>query len=130
MKCCLIHSKGSVSISGRVYLTVDSELNGESPQFTLTCISTGGPPTTVIWSRDSEEVSGGTTVLNHPVTAQYIRTLTVTQRLGGQYQCTVSNNKPSSNTASITVQGSVRSYFYNLCVCNFTQVLPIVDTTG
>ena len=31
----------------RMQLTVDSDLNGESPQFTLTCISTGGPATTV-----------------------------------------------------------------------------------
>jgi len=33
-------------------------------------------------------------VLDNPVTAQYTHTLTVTGRLGGLYQCTVSNNKP------------------------------------
>ena len=89
--------------------TVDSDLNGESPQFTLTCTSTGGPATTVTWTRDSETVSGGmfsnSTVLDDPVTAQYTHTLTVTGRLGGQYQCTVSNNKPSQNSANFNVQG-------------------------
>ena len=85
--------------------TEDSDLNGESPQFTLTCTSTGGPATTVTWTRDSETVSGGMTVLDDPVTAQYTHTLTVTGRLGGQYQCTVANNRPSQDSASFNVQG-------------------------
>ena len=104
----IFHSKGDVSISDTVYLTVESDLNGDSPQFTLTCISTGGPATTVTWTRDSEEVTRGITVLNNTKTAQYIHTLTVTGRLPGQYQCTVSNNKPSTANNSFTVQGSVR----------------------
>ena len=86
---------------------MDSDLNEESPKFTLTCISTGGPATTVTWTRDSETVSGGMTVLDDPVTAQYTHTLTVTGRLGGQYQCTVSNNKPSDGTAIFTVQSII-----------------------
>ena len=85
--------------------TVDSNLNGDSLQFTLTCTSTGGPATTVAWNRDSETVSGGMTVLNNAVTAQYTHTLTVTERLGGQYQCKVENKKPSTATAQFTVQG-------------------------
>ena len=87
-------------------LTVDSDINGPSPQFTLTCISTGGPATTVTWTRDSVIVTEGTeTVLDDPVTTQYTHTLTVTGRLGGLYTCTVANNKPSSDTASINVPG-------------------------
>jgi len=85
---------GDVTISGDMTFTVDSDLNGESPQFTLTCTSAGGPATTVTWTRDSETVSGGMSVLDDPVTAQYTHTLTVTERLGGQYQCTVVNSKP------------------------------------
>ena len=96
---------GDVTISGGMTFTEDSDLNGESPQFILTCTSTGGPATTVIWTRDSETVSGGMTVLDDPVTAQYTHTLTVTGRLGGQYQCTVSNIKPSQNSSQLTVQG-------------------------
>ena len=87
-------------------LTVDSALIGASPQFTLTCISTGGPATTVTWTRDSGDAVGDTeTVLNDTVTARYIHTLNVTGRLGGLYTCTVANNKPSTASATITVQG-------------------------
>ena len=99
-----LHSAGDVTIAT---LTVDSDFNGEGPRFTLACTSTGGPATTVTWTRDSETVSGGMTVLDDPVTAQYTHTLTVTGRLGGQYQCTVSNNKPSQDSAQLTVQGEM-----------------------
>ena len=92
-------------MSGGMTFNVDSDLNGDSPQFTLTCISTGGPATTVTWTRDSQTVSGGMTVFNDVETAQYTHTLTVTGRLGGQYQCTVTNNKPSTATAQFTVKG-------------------------
>ena len=91
-------------------LTVDSDLNGPSPQFTLICISTGGPATTVTWTRDSVTVTEGTeTVLDDPVTAQYTHTLTVTGRLGGLYTCTVANNKPSCDSAQIIFHGIAES---------------------
>ena len=116
---------GDVTIPGGVTFTEDSDLNGESPQFTLTCTSTGGPATTVTWTRDSETVSGGMTVLDDPVTAQYTHTMTVTGRLGGHYQCTVSNNKPSQDSDQFTVAGSacyyVPSYTPKLFVFIFTQ---------
>jgi len=86
-----------------------SDLNGENSQFTLTCISTGGPATTVTWTRDSEEISGGMTVLDNATTAQYTHTVTVTGRLGGQYVCTVFNDKPSQASANYTVKGNVKS---------------------
>ena len=89
-----------------ITLTVDSALNGASPQFTLICISTGGPATTVTWTRDSATVTEGTeTVLDDPVTAQYNHTLTVTGRLPGLYTCTVANNKPSNASVNFTAQG-------------------------
>ena len=87
-------------------LTMDSDLNGASPQFTLTCISIGGPATTVTWTRDSVTITEGTeTVLDDPETAQYTHTLTVTGRLGGLYTCTVANDKPSNASASHVVSG-------------------------
>ena len=73
----------------------------------LTCISVGGPATTVTWTRDSIEVTQGTeTVLDDPLNGGYTHTLnvTVTGRQGGLYTCSVANNKPSSDSASITVQ--------------------------
>ena len=91
-------------IAGGVTFT---DLNGASPQFTLTCISTGGPATTVSWTRDSTTVitEGTETVLNNRMAAHYTHTLTVTGRLGGDYTCTVSNNKPSADSATLTVRG-------------------------
>ena len=98
---------GVISISGGLTLTVDSNLNGASPQFTLTCISTGGPATTVTWTRDSVTVTEGTeTVLDDPVTAQYTHTLTVTGILTGLYTCTVANDRPSSD---------ITQYLLGLC---------------
>ena len=100
-----LYSSGDVTIPNNMTFTMDSDLNGKSSLFTLTCTSTGGPATTVTWTRDSETVSGGMTVLDDPVNATYTHTLTVAGRLGGQYQCTVSNNKPSEDSSSLTVQG-------------------------
>ena len=100
-----LYSSGDVVIPSSIVFTVDSNLNGESPQFTLTCTSTGGPATTVTWIRDSVSVMGGMSVLDDHVSANYTHTLTVTGRLGGQYHCNVSNNKPSQDLASFTVRG-------------------------
>ena len=93
-------------VSRNVRMTVESDLNGASPRFTLTCVSTGGPATTVTWTRDSATVTEVTeTVLDNPVTAHYTHTLNVTGRLGGLYTCTIQNNKPSIDSAQITVKG-------------------------
>ena len=116
----MYYGLGYITISDDVILTVDSDLNGASPQFTLTCISTGGPATTVTWTRDSGEVVGDTnTVLDNTVNAQYTHTLTVTGRLGGLYTCTVANNKPSSDSANITVQGIYYVYIMFMCTFKF-----------
>ena len=90
-------------------LKVDSDLSGASPQFTLTCISTGGPATTVTWTRDSNTVitEGTETVLNDLVTAQYTHTLNVSARSPGHYMCTVENNKPSIDSKIYVVHGTI-----------------------
>ena len=99
---------GDLVISGVVSMVVISNLNGVSPQFTLTCISTGGPATTVTWIRDSVTVTEGTeTALDDPVTAQYTHTLTVTGKLGGDYVCSVSNEVSADNSDSFTVTGKI-----------------------
>ena len=80
---------------------VNVDFDGSSPQFTFTCISTGGPATTVTWTRDSTAVTHGTTetVLVNATTAEYIHTLKVTGKVEGRYTCTVANNKPSNGSA-------------------------------
>ena len=89
--------------------SLDSELTASVILFTLTCTTTGGAATTVTWTRDSQEIAGGSTVLDDPVTAQYTHTLTVAGRLGGLYQCTVSNGnaKPFQAMAGLTVRSTL-----------------------
>ena len=96
---------GGITLSGCMNFTINSDLNGSSPQFTLTCISTGGPATTVTWTRHSITVTEGTeTVLDDPVTAQYTHTLTVNGRVGGLYKCTVAN-RVSNGSSQLIVSG-------------------------
>ena len=111
MNIIMFSFAGDITISDGMTLTVDSDLNGASPQFTLTCISTGGPATTATWTRDSATAMGDEmTVLGNVTTAQYTHTLTVTGRLGGDYQCNVFNVKPSSASASFRIQGTAYMY--------------------
>ena len=86
---------------------LDSNPNEATPQFRLGCISTGGPATTVTWSRDSETLSQETeSVLNDATTAQYTHTLTVTGKLEGLYACSVAN-EISNDSAQLNVTGKV-----------------------
>ena len=83
-----------ITISGEVTLSMN----------TLICISTGGPATIVTWTRDNVTITeGAETVLNNAATAQNTHTLTITS--GGEYTCTVSNDKPSTASVAITVPG-------------------------
>ena len=111
---------GDVRISGDIVYTVVSDLNGPTPQFTLTCISTGGPATTVTWTRDSTTVTEGTeTVLDNPETAQYNHTLTVIGKHSGLYMCAVANNKPSHDSGGICIIGKtlIEVLTANLTMC-------------
>ena len=90
---------------------IDFNYDGSEPipKFTLSCTSTGGPATTVTWTRDSNTITkGNVTVLDDPVTAQYTHTLNVTGWFYGVYTCNVSNNKPSKNSSILRVKGKVK----------------------
>ena len=95
-------STGHIQLSGGVNFTLVSD-----NQFTLTCISTGGPATTVTWTRYSSYIftEGNETVLDDPVTAQYTHTLTVAGRRLGRYTCRVTNKVPSVSSAELFVNG-------------------------
>ena len=102
----VVSLSGNIIIPDGISFTLDSYLNEPSPQFTLTCISTGGPATTVTWTRNSVTITeGNETVLDNYIISQYTHTLTVTGRLVGLYTCTVANNKPSESSAQLDVQG-------------------------
>ena len=91
---------GHLVLSGDITFILRSDNS-----FTLTCISTGGPATTVTWTRDSTTVTQGTqTVLNNPVTAQYTHTLT--DRTAGLYTCGIANSV-SNVSAKLPLQGEI-----------------------
>ena len=101
-------------------LSTDSSDNEDSLQFTLTCISTGGPATNVTWTRDSVTVTEGTqTVLNDPETAQYTHTLTITGRQQGMYKCSVTNAVSRNTSKVLNVQGKI--FQSELIMINITQ---------
>ena len=101
-----LHFAGRVMVDDEIDFELNSELTAVDAQFTLTCISTGGPATTVTWTRDAEEAPGERrSVLDNATTAQYTHTLTVTGRLEGLYTCTVANSIPSVDAANQTLEG-------------------------
>ena len=77
----------------------------------LACTSEGGPATNVTWARmsaDSEKTvlkkSSQVTVLDDKVIAEYTHTLSMGDMIiPGDYECFVSNNKPSSAKAVATL---------------------------
>ena len=97
---------------GELTFQLDTDLTTDPPVFTLTCTSTGGPATTVSWRRDGTMLRDNSTYsitsqVTDAVTATYTHTLTVTGRLVGEYQCSVSNIRtPSGSTRSLTILGS------------------------
>ena len=114
----------TITVSDAISFTMRTDL-----VFTLTCISTGGPATTVTWTRDSVTVTEGTETHFDTSTYEYTHTLTVTGRLEGLYTCTVANDRPSIDSANITVQGRMCTRHYltqSLCLCIQLPLLPLV----
>ena len=103
----------------RDHIVID-DLDGDSVQFKLICISIGEPTTTVTWTRDDVIIlEGDQSMLDDAVTSTYTHTLSVTGRLGGFYTCTVANNKPSVAYSTYKVKGETPSSFSN----NYSQLL-------
>ena len=108
---------GQVSLSGEIVFQLN---NADTPVFTLTCTSTGGPTTTVSWRRDGTLLSDDNnhdimSQVTDPVTATYTHTLTVIGRRYGLYQCSVSNIRtPSGISRSLTV-GKKTEIQHGLC---------------
>ena len=85
------------------------ELHGEGT-FVLTCISTGGPATTIYWSRNFARLATtNETVIESALaegeTGQYTHTLRVSGRQEGIYNCTVTNAVSNNSSAVLNVKG-------------------------
>ena len=89
---------------------------------TLTCTSTGGPATEVVWTRNGQPVSTGYTLsqtVTDTGTGRYGNELRAADivDLVGNFICTVSNNRGVSNTGSIVLDGeSSHCLIRMLCV--------------
>ena len=92
-----------------VFLTVNSDLNGFTPTFTITCVSMDGPVGCVVWRRHKQLIPNpnATSTLINPVRGVYLHNLTVTERLGGPYSCSVANNRPASVYEGMYVEGEI-----------------------
>ena len=105
----------SVAYFSGAVISVDPlqfSLTADPSVFTLTCVSTGGPATTVTWTRDGNNVPyDATHILTQTVTDQlnivYSNVLTVTGSESGIYTCSVTNVRTASplQSAPLTVVG-------------------------
>ena len=107
MYCLLIQSPNpslALSHAGSPNVT---EVTFDKESRTLTCTSTGGPATTVTWTKDGAVITPSTThqqtqMIVDTVGGIYQNTLTIAQsvtgdNLYGLYSCTVENSRGSSN---------------------------------
>ena len=105
---------------------VEFELITDS-MFTLTCTSTDGPATTVTWTRDNVTITEGTGTYYVTDNGSYANILTVTERLEGLYTCTVANDRPSNDSATITVQGNnISTEYTTLNTVSIYLQLPLL----
>ena len=90
-------------VIGKMQFELLTQEYSDAPTFTLTCTSTGGPPTNITWSRDGAAVGTDEDATDHVLalvtvdtrTATYYSTLTVVGRYEGLYECHVSNDRGS-----------------------------------
>ena len=117
-------SGGQVRISGAINFQLDTEPNTDPPVFTLTCTSTGGPATTVSWTRGDDTLISSSRVTDTE-TATYVHTLRVTGRQEGSYSCSVSNSRTSPAAIStLQVAGKKSEISHNLsCIVPSTAAL-------
>ena len=104
----ILHKTGALFDPPWLSFTLDSEVSEDPPEFTLTCVSRGGPATRVVWRRDGMEITENSTystsqiIVDTSSTTVYNNTLRVRGREGGVYRCAVSNSR--SLSLSITAQ--------------------------
>ena len=115
-------------ISGVLYLPVGMTVSVHSTssdplEFTLYCISTGGPVTTVTWTKDSVELEGGVTLPESARFSRYTHSLNATE--DGVYNCTVSNNQ-TSVTAELNITGMWYHRLYFAWAKKKTKAPPVL----
>ena len=109
-----------VRITDPLQFSLQTTPTADPPVFTLTCVSTSGPATTVTWTRDGtavpydfDHVHSQTVADQHSLI--YINVLTVTGNEPGNYLCSVTNVRTAlPATASLTVAGEAHYKGFHL----------------
>ena len=138
-------SIGKLTSADVSFTRLHSEPNENPPEFTLTCVSEGGPATAVVWERNGEPVQEDSNhetsqiIVDRLADTVYHNRLRVRGREGGEYMCTVSNNiqvfvsssSPSSTSEIFSVEGTKmkNSETYNLHHYTFVNALVSLTHT-
>ena len=104
------------STAGIVTVT---EMDYDKSSLTLTCTSTGGPATTVTWTKDGAPLTDKATyqqsqTITDTLTATYENRLSIITRsdsVSGDYACTVQNSNSEASSPEISVTGK------KVCMC-------------
>ena len=102
----------------------DDDFDVKSPQFPVTCISSGGPVTCVEWTKSGSVIPDPDTssVVLDAVEGRYMHTLTIYdhETAPGDYACTVHNDRPNSFTGEpITVYSELTE----MIICHLSKKL-------
>ena len=91
-----------------VSFTLHTELNASVPEFTISCLTHGGPATAVLWSVDDSLVKDNTSqvILDTSHNSVYDNRLRVRGRRAGTYYCTISGHSLVAN-GSQTITGII-----------------------
>ncbi len=92
--------------------TIPADLVFSRSSLTLTCVSNGGPASEVVWTKDGYAVSTGYTLtqtISYSPTTSYENVLTASSiaDLVGNFTCTVSNSRGTSNTETLQIVGEL-----------------------
>ena len=122
-KCDTYHRTCTSSTSTLILLLVNAgapivtELTFDRESRTLNCTSTGGPATTVTWTKDGAVITPNTThqqtqTIVDTVEGIYQNTLTIAQSVTGDnyglYSCMVENSRGRSNRTIYSKNNTLR----------------------
>lgn len=107
--CCIVMLPAGVVRVTSIVFSLQSDPFADTPKFTLTCTSTGGPTTYVIWTQDGVDTGAGPRIpptVDDQQNATYRNAWIPIPARPGSYQCNISNDRTiPPATASLNVSG-------------------------
>ena len=94
-------------------MSIPHDFDVNNPQFTVSCVSSGGPVGCVVWEHSQNVIANPTTssTLIDAVDGRYIHILTLNEHedAHGPYGCMLFSNKPDSISQTIQVSSKLIS---------------------